>query len=250
MISGYTQNGFTDSAINLFKHMQILEIRPNLVTLTSILSACAQLGAITLGKWIHELVIKEEANSLFENMKEKNVVSWNAMISGYGLHGKGDKALNLFAEMLNTGISPTGVTFLSLLYSCCHSGLISEGDRIFRFMETDDSIEPGQEHYACMVDLHGRAGKLEQALEFIKQMPVEPGPGVWGALLGACMTHNNKNLAIVASDKLFELDPGNIGHLVLLSNIYSTDQSYQEAAKVREIARKKKLKKDTRLHIN
>ncbi|KAI3888175.1 hypothetical protein MKX03_020573 [Papaver bracteatum] len=266
MISGYTQNGFTDSAINLFKHMQILEIRPNPVTLTSILSACAQHGAITLGKWIHELVIKEEfqsnayvstalidmyakcgsideAKSLFENMKEKNVVSWNAMISGYGLHGKGDKALNLFTEMLNTGISPTGVTFLSLLYSCCHSGLVSEGDRIFRIMKTDHSIEPGQELYACMVDLHGRAGKLEQALEFIKQMPVEPGPGVWGALLGACMTHNNKNLAKVASDKLFELDPGNIGHLVLLSNIYSTDQSYQEAAKVREIARIKNLKK-------
>ncbi|KAI3848270.1 hypothetical protein MKX03_020403 [Papaver bracteatum] len=239
MISGYTQNGFTDSAINLFKHMQILEIRPNPVTLTSILPACAQLGAITLGKWIHELVIKEEfqsnayvstalidmyakcgsideANSLFENMKEKNVVSWNAMISGYGLHGKGDKALNLFTD---------------------------EGDRIFRIMKTDHSIEPGQEHYASMVDLHGRAGKLEQAIEFIKQMHVEPGPGVWGALLGACMTHNNKNLAKVASDELFELDPGNIGHLVLLSNIYSTDQSYQEAAKVREITRRKNLKK-------
>ncbi|RZC93331.1 hypothetical protein C5167_026090 [Papaver somniferum] len=159
MISGYTQNGFTDSAINLFKHMKILEIRPNPVTLTSILSDCAQLGAITLRKWIHELVIKEEFQSN--------------------------------AYMLNTGISPTGVTFHSLLYSCCHSGLISEGDRIFIIMKTDHSIEPGQEHYACLVDLHGRAGKLEQALELIKQMPVEPGPGVWGALLGACMSHNN-----------------------------------------------------------
>ncbi|MCL7039325.1 hypothetical protein MKW94_029952 [Papaver nudicaule] len=215
MISGYTQNGFADFAIDLFKQMQVLEIRPNQVTLTSILSACAQLGALTLGKWVHELVTKEEFQS-------------NAY---------------LFTAMLKTGISPTGVTFLSLLYSCSHSGLVNEGDRVFRAMKTDHGIEPGQEHYACMVDLHGRAGNLEQALEFIKQMPVEPGPGVWGALLGACMTHKNKTIAKIASDKLFELDPENIEHFVLLSNIYSTGQSYQEAAKVREIARNKSLTK-------
>lgn len=266
MISGYAQNGFTEMAISLFHEMQALDIHPNPVTITSILSACAQLGAPSLGKWVHNLVKKEnfeyniyvstalidmyakcgsieEAKRLFDTMAEKNVVTWNAMISGYGLHGLGSEALSLFDQMLCSGITPTAVTFLSVLYACSHAGLVEEGKRIFDSMTQKHRIKPSAEHYACMVDLLGRAGKLENALEFINQMPVKPGPAEWGALLGACMIHKNINLARFASDKLFEMDPKSVGYYVLLSNIYSSDRNYPQAASVRQLVKKRNLAK-------
>ncbi|KAL3824655.1 hypothetical protein ACJIZ3_020684 [Penstemon smallii] len=266
MISGYAQNGQTEMAISLFREMQKLDIRPNPVTITSILSACAQLGALGLGKWVHDLIKKEcfesniyvstalidmytkcgsieEARSLFDTMQEKNVVTWNAMISGYGLHGRGHEALMVFDEMLLSGVSPTGVTFLSILYACSHAGLVEEGERIFRSMVDDHGFKPKSEHYASMVDILGRAGKLENALEFITRMPIDPGPAEWGALLGACMIHKNANLARLASDRLFELDPENVGYHVLLSNIYSTNQNYSQAASLRQVVKKKNLAK-------
>ncbi|XP_077222496.1 pentatricopeptide repeat (PPR) superfamily protein [Tasmannia lanceolata] len=266
IISGYSQNGFTEMAISLFQQMQASQVRPNPVTVTSTLSACAQLGALSLGKWIHELIMREnfesnvyvstalidmyakcgslgEARRIFDGMPEKNVVSWNAMVAGYGLHGHGKEALKLFVEMPNCGIVPTGVTFLSVLYACSHAGLVCEGCGIFQSMTCDHRVEPTPEHYACMVDLLGRAGQLENALDFIGRMPIEPGPGVWGALLGACMTHKNTRLAQLASEKLFELEPENSGYYVLLSNIYSADRNYQDAAIVRQTARGRKLRK-------
>ncbi|XP_052200063.1 pentatricopeptide repeat-containing protein At4g30700 [Diospyros lotus] len=266
MISGYAQNGHTEMAISLFQEMQVSQIRPNPVTITSILSACAQLGALSLGKWVQDIINKEsfesniyvstalidmyakcgriaEARQLFDAMEEKNVVTWNAMIFGYGLHGHGHEALNLFNKMLDLRISPTVVTFLSVLYACSHAGLVSEGDEIFHSMMHDHGLQPLAEHYACVVDLLGRAGKLEKALEFIKRMPGQPGPAVWGALLGACMIHKNTNLAQLASDKLFELDPENVGYYVLLSNIYSAGQNYPQAASVRQVVKKRNLAK-------
>ncbi|KAK6126984.1 hypothetical protein DH2020_039273 [Rehmannia glutinosa] len=266
MISGYAQNGQTEMAVSLFHEMQKLDIRPNPVTITSILSACAQLGALGLGKWVHDLIKKEcfesniyvstalidmytkcgsikEAKSLFDMMGEKNVVTWNAMISGYGLHGHGNEALKLFDEMLLSGVSPTGVTFLSILYACSHAGLVEEGERIFHSMVFDHGFEPNSEHYACMVDILGRAGKLEDALEFINKMPIKPGPAEWGALLGACMIHKDANLARFASDRLFELDPENVGYHVLLSNIYSTNHNYSRAALLRQVVKKRNLSK-------
>jgi len=266
MISGYTQSGLTEKAVSLFQEMQMCRVRPNPVTVTSILSACAQLGAISLGKWVHELINKEKlesnvyvstalidmyakcgsiskARELFEAMLEKNVVSWNAMISGYGLHGHGHEALDLFNKMLELGGCPSGVTFLCVLYACSHAGLVSEGVDIFHSMVHDHGCEPVPEHYACMVDLFGRSGQLEKALNFIENMPVKPGPVEWGALLGACMIHKNTELARIASDKLLEVDPANVGYYVLLSNIYSADRNYWQAASVRQVAKKRKLAK-------
>ncbi|KAL6534794.1 hypothetical protein OROGR_013469 [Orobanche gracilis] len=264
MISGYAQNGQTEKAVSLFHEMQKLDIRPNPVTVTSILSACAQLGTLGLGKWVHDLIKNEsfesniyvstalvdmymkcgsikEAKCLFDTMEEKNVVTWNAMISGYGLHGRGDEALKLLDEMLLYGIHPTKVTFLSVLYACSHAGLVEEGERIFHSMVYDHGFDPNSEHYACMVDIFGRAGKLEEALEFINKMPIKPGPAEWGALLGACMTHKNASLARLASDRLFDLDPENVGYHVLLSNIYSTNHNYSHAASLRQVVKKKNL---------
>lgn len=266
MIAGYTQNGLTEEAISLFQEMQASKVAPNPVTVSSILSACAQLGAISLGKWVHELVKSRnfesniyvstalidmyakcgnivEARDLFDLMPHKSEVTWNTMISGYGLHGHGLEALQLFSEMLHSGIRPSGVTFLSVLYACSHAGLVREGDEIFQSMIHDHGLKPLAEHYACMVDILGRAGQLEKALEFIKGLAVEPGPAVWGALLGACMIHKDTNLARVASEKLFELDPENVGYHVLLSNIYSAERDYLQAATIRQVVKKRKLAK-------
>ncbi|KAF3452930.1 hypothetical protein FNV43_RR03363 [Rhamnella rubrinervis] len=265
IISGYTQNGLTEIAISLFREM-MSEFTPNPVTITSVLSACAQLGAISLGKWVHGLIKSEnlesnifvstalvdmyakcgsivKARELFDSLTAKNVVTWNAMISGYGLHGHGHDALKLFTEMSHSGVPPTGVTFLSVLYACSHSGMVREGDEIFQSMVNDYGFEPLSEHYACMVDILGRAGQLEKALEFIRKMPVQPGPAIWGALLGACMIHKDTNLARLASERLFELDPENTGYYVLLSNIYSADRNFPKAASVREVVKNRKLGK-------
>ncbi|KAB1211975.1 hypothetical protein CJ030_MR6G022922 [Morella rubra] len=265
MISGYTQNGLTEMAIPLFREM-MFEVKPNPVTVTSILSACAQLGALSLGRWVHDLIKYEnlesniyvstalidmyakcgsivEARRLFDLMNEKNVVTWNAMISGYGLHGHGNEALKLYNEMMHSGFPSNGVTFLSLLYACSHAGLVKEGTEIFHFMVHDYKFQPLPEHYACMVDILGRAGQLNKALKFIEKMPVEPGPAVWGALLGACMIHKDTSLARVASERLFEVDPENVGYHVLLSNIYSADRNFLKAASVRQLVKKRKLTK-------
>ncbi|KAL6226105.1 hypothetical protein ACLB2K_000070 [Fragaria x ananassa] len=265
MISGYTQNGHTDTAISLFREM-MSEFSPNPTTVTTILSACAQLGALSLGKWVHGLIKSKnlesniyvltalvdmyakcgsivEARQLFDMMPEKNVVTWNAMISGYGLHGDGHEAMKLFNDMLDSGIPPSGVSFLSVLYACSHAGLVREGDDIFHRMVHNHKFVPLAEHYACMVDIFGRAGQLEKALEFIKKMPVEPGSAVWGALLGACKIHKDTKLARLASEKLLELDPDNTGYYVLLSNILSADGNFPKAASVRQVAKHRNLAK-------
>uniref|UniRef100_A0A2P2NYW3 DYW domain-containing protein n=1 Tax=Rhizophora mucronata TaxID=61149 RepID=A0A2P2NYW3_RHIMU len=266
MVAGYTQNGLIETSISLFRQMLLSNFCPNPVTVASILSACAQLGSLSLGKWVHDIVRSKgfnssvyvstalidmyakcgsiaEARQLFDLMPEKNEVTWNAMISGYGLHGLGKEALMLFYEMLNSGISPTAVTFLSALYACSHAGLVREGEEIFYSMVHKYRFEPLAAHYACVVDILGRAGRLQDALEFIKGMPVEPGPPVWGALLGACKIHKDTTLARVASERLLELDPENIGYYVLVSNIYSAERNYPEAATVRQVAKKRKLEK-------
>ncbi|KAK1429736.1 hypothetical protein QVD17_11954 [Tagetes erecta] len=266
MISGYAQNGITDKAISLFQEMQNFKIPPNPTTITSILSACAQLGALSLGKWVHDLARKEnfesnvyvstalidmyakcgsinEARQVFDTLTQKNPVTWNAMISGYGLHGHAHEALKIFNKMVDLNVPLTGVTFVSVLYACSHAGLVNEGEQIFYKMVGDHGFKPLPEHYACMVDLYGRSGELQKALTFINSMPVDPGPATWGALLSACKTHKNTDLARLASDKLFELDPENVGYHVLLSNIHTADKNYHEAASVRQVVKNQNLVK-------
>ncbi|KAL5200048.1 hypothetical protein ABZP36_021251 [Zizania latifolia] len=267
IISGYAQNGLTEMAVALFEQMLVLNVRPNPTTISSTLSACAQLGALSLGKWVHKIITEEElepnvyvttalidmyakcgsiseARSIFNSMDNKNVVSWNAMIAGYGLHGQGAEALKLYKDMLAAHLLPTSTTFLSVLYACSHGGLVEEGRKVFLSMTDDYAIIPGVEHCTCMVDLLGRAGLLKEAFELISEFPKSSsGSGVWGALLGACMVHKDSDLAKLASQKLFELDPENTGYYVLLSNLYTSKKQYSEAAVVRQEAKSKKLVK-------
>eukprot|EP01018_Ginkgo_biloba_P030656 Gb_29990 [translate_table: standard] len=266
MIAGYAQNGLANEALTLFHQMQLADVKPNRVTIVSVLPACADLAALQQGKGIHAYVIKnglesdvsvettlvamyakcgsiEMARQLFDIMSRRDVVSWNVMIAGYGMHGHGKDALALFSQMQQIGEKPDRVTFVCVLSACSHSGLLDEGWQYFNCMSQDYYITPGVEHYACIVDLLGRAGYLDEAHELIEKMPLEPDAGVWGALLGACRLHCNIKLGEYVSKRLLELEPKNAGNYVSLSNIYAASRRWNDAAKVRTVLKGKGIKK-------
>ncbi|KAH6815661.1 Tetratricopeptide repeat superfamily protein [Perilla frutescens var. frutescens] len=223
MITGYAQNGLAGDAIEVYCRMKEHEdMKPNQGTWVSILPAYAHLGALRDGMRIHGQVLKEnleldvfvgtslidlygkcgrlnEAMSLFYKLPRETSVPWNAIISCYGLHGRGDTSLKFFEEMLNEGVKPDHVTFLSLLNACSHSGLVDQGKWCFQVMQQECGIIPTLKHYGCMVDMFGRAGLLETAYNFIESMPMRPDASVWGALLGACRIHGNVEMGRKAS---------------------------------------------------
>ncbi|PIA28798.1 hypothetical protein AQUCO_06600011v1 [Aquilegia coerulea] len=175
----------------------------------------------------------ETARKAFNCMKEKNVKSWTAMISGYGMHGRAKESLEVIYEMQKEGVKPNYITFVSVLAACSHAGLVEEGWHWFETMNAEFNIEPGVEHYGCMVDLLGRAGCLNEAYHLIKGMKVKPDFVVWGALLGACKVHKNVELGEISAKKLFELDPKNCGYYVLLSNMYADAGRWRDVERMR-----------------
>lgn len=266
MIAGFVQCGKPKEAIGTFTQMEEAGLKPNEVTVVAVLAACADLGALELGRRIHEysnrsgfrrnvricntlidMYIKcgclEAAHKSFEGMEERTIVSWSAMIQGLAILGQAEEALNFFSKMINDGIKPNGVTFIGLLHACSHMGLINEGRRFFTIMTTDYGIIPQIEHYGCMVDLLSRAGLLQEAHEFIINMPIKTNGVVWGALLGGCRVHKNIELAEEAIKHLLELDPLNDGYYVVLSNVYAGAKRWEDAARVRKLMRDKGVKK-------
>lgn len=173
------------------------------------------------------------ARIAFDCMKEKNVKSWTAMVAGYGMHGLSGEALKVFHKMVTIGAKPNYITFVSVLAACSHSGLLKEGWHWFNSMKHEFGIEPGVEHYGCMVDLLGRAGHLNKAYNLIKEMKISPDFVVWGSLLGACRIHKNVELAEISARKLFELDPSNCGYYVLLSHIYADAGRWEDVERMR-----------------
>lgn len=173
------------------------------------------------------------ARTTFDRIKNKNVKSWTAMVTGYGMHGYAREALDVFYEMIRVKMVPNYITFVSVLSACSHAGLVDEGWHWFQTMTRRYHIEPGVEHYSCMVDLFGRAGFLNQAYDLIKKMKVRPDFVVWGSLLAACRKHKNVDLGEIAARKLFELDPKNCGYYVLLSNIYADAGRWKDVEKMR-----------------
>lgn len=267
MISGYAQNGLAIHVLDLFHKMGVSGIRPDPVTLVGVLSSCANLGAHKVGyeverqiecfgygsnPFLSNALINmyarcgnlAKARVIFDGMLEKNVISWTAIIGGYGMHGHGDFAVQLFDEMIRTGIRPDKALFVSVLSACSHAGLTDKGLDYFDAMEMKYGLQPGPEHYSCVVDLLGRAGRLSEAKEFIESMQVNPDGAVWGALLGACKIHKNVELAELAFERVIELEPMNIGYYVLLSNIYSEAENLEGVIKVRMMMKERKLKKD------
>ncbi|KAJ8633614.1 hypothetical protein MRB53_026950 [Persea americana] len=266
MIATYEQNDMDSEAIKLFHKMQNEKVEFDHITMVSIISACASLGALNTGKWVHELANSKGiesnvavtnalldmyakcgsidlARNVFDKLPQKGVVSWSAMIGAYAAHGHGEDALRLFSKMLGEGLKPNSFTFTSLLTACRHSGLVEEGMRQFNSMRKDYSIVPGVEHCACMVDLLGRAGLLTDAYEFIERMPIEPDVGVWGALLGACRIHGNIEMAELVAARLFQLDPQTVTYYVLMSNIYAEAGRWDDVARLRELMKERELKK-------
>lgn len=266
MILGYTQNGRVTEAIDHFCKMKIQNIKPDSFTMVSVIPAIAELSVPRQAKWIHGLVIKTcwdknvyvmtalvdmyakcgaitTARKLFDMMDNPHVTTWNAMIDGYGTHGLGKFAINLFGEMLKGDIKPNEITFLCVISACSHAGLVKEGQKYFSIMKNDFGLEPSMDHYGAMVDLLGRAGKLKEAWEFIQTMPVKPAINVYGAMLGACKIHKNVDLGEKAAFKLFESDPEEGGYHVLLANIYATASKWDKVAKVRVEMEKKGIRK-------
>ncbi|KAJ0986038.1 hypothetical protein J5N97_004394 [Dioscorea zingiberensis] len=266
MIGGYSSNGLPQEALKLFFQMQSARIRPDCYTMVGVLSACARLGALELGQQASRLMDMNEflsnpvlgtalidmyakcgsvakAWTIFEGMMERDLIVWNAMISGLAMTGHGKISFGLFSQIVKLGIQPNGNTFIGLLCSCTHSGLVEDGRRYFNTMTQVYSLTPRIEHYGCLIDLLGRAGMLGEARQLIKDMPMEANAVIWGALLAGCKIHRDSHLAEEVLKQLIELEPHNSGNYVLLSNIYSASGRWEDAARLRTCMVEKGIRK-------
>lgn len=266
MIAGYSSNGLPKEALDLFFKMQAENLRPDCFTVVGLLSACARLGALELGNWASGLISINEflsnpvlgtalidlyakcgcmprAWAVFQGMKERDVVVWNAMITGLSMAGHWNIAFGLFTQMEKLGVWPDGNTFIGLLCGCTHAGLVDEGRQYFNSMDRVYSLTPRIEHYGCMVDLLGRAGLLNEAHQLIIDMPMDANAVVWGALLGGCRIYRNTHMAEYVLKQLIKLEPQNAGNYVLLSNIYSSSGRWGDAANVRRVMKEKGIQK-------
>ncbi|KAL8216956.1 hypothetical protein R6Q57_023793 [Mikania cordata] len=266
IISGCVQNGDAGVACNMFYNMRLLGINPDIETMIGFFPACSNLAALQHGTCGHSYSVTQGftkstkvcnaivdmyskcgkidmARLVFDQMQKRDLISWNVMILGYGIHGLGLKAVSLFEQMQTVGFDPDDVTFICLLSACSHSRLVAEGKHWFDAMTEKFQIAPRKEHYLCMVDLLGRAGLLNEAYSFICNMPFKPDVRIWGALLGACRIHKNVHLGEEVSRNIQILGPESTGNFVLLSNIYSTVNRWDDAAQTRVLQREKGFKK-------
>ncbi|TYJ12487.1 hypothetical protein E1A91_A11G354300v1 [Gossypium mustelinum] len=185
----------------------------------------------------------EKAIKVFDQMPERDVLSWTALIAGFAMHGYAEKAIWFFSKMVNSGLKPRDITFTSLLSACSHGGLVEKGLELFESMKRNYGIEPRLEHYGCVVDLLGRAGKLAEAEKFVLEMPVKPNVPIWGALLGACRIHRNAEIAERVGNILIPLLPEHSGYYVLLSNIYARTNRWENVETMRQMMKEKGVKK-------
>lgn len=267
LISGFVQNGSADKALELFQQMRSESFSPDAVTLVVVLSASAFLAALAVGSSLHAYSIKqgllssnvhvgtailnfyakcgdvESARRVFDGMDFKNTVTWSAMIGGYGIHGDGSGSLTLFSDMLKEEIRPTEVIFTSILSVCRHTGLVGEGWRYFNSMCQDYNFVPSMKHYACMIDLLSRAGRLEEALEFIERMPMQPDTSLFGAFLHGCGLYSRCDLAEVAIKRMLELHPDEACYYVLMSNLSASHGRWSRVNYFTELMEEKGLKK-------
>ncbi|KAG5527613.1 hypothetical protein RHGRI_028510 [Rhododendron griersonianum] len=260
ILSGCIHNGLATEAIDCFKKMLSESVAPNAASLNSLLPAYARLADLQQAMNIHGYLIRSGfvskveastalidiyskcgslyfAHEIFNGIpeKDKDIFCWSAIIASYGMHGNGEIAVSLFNQMVQLGVVPNEVTFTSVLHACSHSGLVDEGLDLFNFMVGVHQMRPRSNHYTCMVDLLGRAGRLEEAYALITTMPFEPNNAVWGALLGACVIHENVELGELASEWLFKLEPENTGNYVLMAKLYAAAGRWKDAEKTRNM---------------
>ncbi|KAL8534504.1 hypothetical protein ACS0TY_010500 [Phlomoides rotata] len=266
MIAMYMNNSMSSEAVDVYSQMEARGIEPDAITIASVLPACGDLSAVSLGQRIHEYIERKrlrsnlslenalidmyakcgsliEARKVFDEMQIKDVISWTSMMSAYGRSGKGHEAIELFSKMQELGLAPDSIAFVSILSACSHAGLLSEGQEYYRLMIEEYHIVPRLEHSTCMVDLLGRAGRIDEAYAHIKQMNVEPNERVWGALLSACHVYNDMDIGVLAADHLFQLAPQQSGYYVLLSNIYAKARRWKDVTLVRSIMKERRIKK-------
>ncbi|KAL7153282.1 hypothetical protein ABFS83_04G156900 [Erythranthe nasuta] len=253
VIGGFAQNSEGDEALNLYMRMKRSGFRADQSTLTSVLRGCTSLALLELGRQVHvikfdrDLVLNnalldmyckcgslEDASIVFTRMAVKDVISWSTMIIGLAQNGYSRKALDLFENMKSSGAKPNHITILGVLFACSHAGLVKEGDYYFKSMKKLFGIDPGREHYGCMVDLLGRAGKVKEAIELINKMKCEPDAVTWRTLLGACRVHRKMDLAEYAAKRVLSLDSHDAGTYILLSNIYANTQRWEDVENLRK----------------
>ncbi|KAF9607867.1 hypothetical protein IFM89_003571 [Coptis chinensis] len=259
IISGCLFNGLPELGLELFSKLQICDIQPNFYTLSIILSTCASISALKIGKQVHGYILRSQFNSettlenalitmyarcgvlvwssnVFRAMNEKDVISWNSMIAAYAQHGEGCEAIHCFESMQESGVTkPDQATFTAVLSACSHAGLVKEGRQIFSSMVKDHKIKPGMDHFSCITDLLGRAGHLDEAESLINTMPFRPDSTIWWALLSSCISYANVRLGKVAAGYLQESEPDSSAIYVLLSNLHAAAGQWEEAATVREL---------------
>ncbi|GAV82829.1 PPR domain-containing protein/PPR_1 domain-containing protein/PPR_2 domain-containing protein [Cephalotus follicularis] len=266
IIAGYVENGHHALAMKLFTELQTLNLRPDIYTVGTILTACSRFATIERGKQVHAHSIRcvydsdvhigaalvdmyakcgsiERALLAYNRITNPSLVSHNAMLTAYALHGLGEEGIGFFRKMLAHGFRPDHVTFLSVLSSCVHAGSVDTGYELFDLMGFYN-LKPTLKHYTCMVDLLSRAGRIIEAYELIKKIPLEPDSVMWGALLGGCVLSRNVDIGEIAAEKLIELEPSNAGNYVLLANLYAYAARWSDLARMREVIKNGRMEKN------
>ncbi|RCV21817.1 hypothetical protein SEVIR_4G136200v4 [Setaria viridis] len=244
-------------------------VMPNNITLMTLLPGCAMLAVPARGKEIHGYAVRHALDSdvavgsalvdmyakcgclalsraVFERLPRRNVITWNVLIMAYGMHGLGDEAIALFDQMVASDeAKPNEVTFIAALAACSHSGMVDRGLELFHSMKRDHGVEPTPDLHACAVDILGRAGRLDEAYSIISSMePGEQQVSAWSSFLGACRLHRNVQLGEIAAERLFELEPDEASHYVLLCNIYSAAGLWEKSSEVRSRMRQRGVSKE------
>ncbi|KAK4263662.1 hypothetical protein QN277_029046 [Acacia crassicarpa] len=267
MLVGYGQNGYSEEAVKVFCDMQKDGVKPDDFTLGSVISSCANLASMEEGAQFHGRALAtgllsfitvsnalvtlygkcgsiEDSHRLFNEMSVRDEVSWTALVSGYAKFGKAHETIRLFESMLAYGLKPDEITFIGVLSACSRAGLVEKGKQIFQSMIEEYRIVPILDHYSCMIDLYSRAGKLEEARNFINQMPFCPDAIGWATLLSSCRFYGNMEIGKWAAESLLELEPHNTASFILLSSIYAAKGNWEEVAKLRKGMRDKGLRKE------
>lgn len=265
IIAGYALHGYSEEALSMYYEMRDSGVKIDNFTFSIIIRICARLASLEHAKQAHAGLVRhgfgldivantalvdlyskwgriEDAKHVFDMMPHKNVISWNALIAGYGNHGRGVEAVEMFERMLHEGMVPNHVTFLAVLSACSYSGLSDRGWEIFESMSRDHKIKPRAMHYACMIELLGREGLLDEAFALIKDAPFKPTVNMWAALLTACRVHKNLELGKFAAEKLYGMGPEKLSNYVVLLNIYNSSGRLEEAAAVIQTLKRRGLR--------
>ncbi|XP_062204444.1 pentatricopeptide repeat-containing protein At1g77170, mitochondrial-like [Phragmites australis] len=270
VISGLSQAGESMEALALFHELRRGGMVPDDLTMVSVASACCALGDVGLAKQLHKCMLqclrsgrldvtlsnalvdmyakcgrRDLAERVFERMPFRDVSSWTTMITGLATHGDEQGALDMFDDMQRETVQPNRVTMLAVLSACAHGGLVDRGMGLLKQMEDGEiKVVPTVEHYACVVDMLGRVGRVDEAHALVEQrMPMEANVVIWGTLLGACEKHGNVSVGKWAAGRLVEAEPWNDGVYVVLSNIYAAAGMWGEVERVRKIMSERKVMK-------